>query len=382
MQYNVRSLSLKDIERKSLFLFGPRQTGKSLLIAHLFPKAPTYNLLLSDVYLKFTKNPSLFRQEVLALDPKNCGPIVVDEIQKIPLLLDEIHYLIELKNYKFILTGSSARKLKHGASNLLGGRALEKKLFPLIYQEIPNYDLLKILNFGALPSIYHSPDPEEDLLSYVGTYLKEEVQAEGLVRGIQQFSDFLEKAALSNGELLNFANVASDLGVSSKTVSEYFLILQDTLIGNLLKPFNHTKKRKAISKAKFYYFDIGVTNILAKRFRVEEESEVYGKCLEHLIHNEITAYLSYQKDRRELTFWRSVNGQEVDFIIGKDVAIEVKSSKTINAKHLKGLNALSEEIKFKRKIVISREDQKRILENNIEVYPVLSFLKALWNNEF
>lgn len=377
MQYFERSVDLSFTNKKSCFLFGPRQTGKSSLLKKRFPHTKTIDLLLSENYLKYSAHPELLRQEVLALPPES-SPIIIDEIQKIPLLLNEVHYLIE-KGYKFILTGSSARKLKRGAANLLGGRARERRLFPLTTFELEKYDLLKIINIGSLPAIYTSDDPRDDLMSYVGTYLKEEIQAEGLVRGIHQFSHFLEMAAIMNTELLNFAKIASDVSLNPKTIKEYFLILEDTLIGHTLPPYTKTTKRKSVSTSKFYFFDVGVANALAKRFSIEKGSELFGKCFEHFIFCEIRSYLSYQKDYRTLSFWRSKNRQEVDFLIGDDVAIEVKATNRVQKKHLKGLKALSEEnLPFKHKIVVSLDSEARKLEDGIMVEPYHSFLEKLW----
>ncbi len=371
-----RIIDLSDSSRKSLFLFGPRQTGKSTLLKALYPESPTINLLMSDQFLKYQLNPQLFREEILT--QSNQRPIIVDEIQKLPLLLDEIHYLIEDHSYRFILTGSSARKLRRETSNLLAGRALERRLFPLVTKEIGQYNLNKIINYGSLPAIYDSPDPEEDLFSYVGAYLKEEIQQESNIRKLGPFANFLEQAALDNSELLNFANIASDVGVSANTVKEYYQILEDTLIGTFLAPFKRTKKRKAISKAKFYFFDVGVANILAKRLNIQPKSELYGKCLEHLVYLELRAWLSYTRNRKELTFWRSVNGQEVDFLIGDDIAIEVKATSRTQSKHLKGIKALAEEVTLTHKIIISLDDKKRVMDNNFIVYPVKEFFADLW----
>ncbi|PHS12437.1 MAG: hypothetical protein COA86_18475 [Kangiella sp.] len=374
-----RLIDLSAIKRKSLFLFGPRQTGKSTLLKSLFPKSLLINLLKSDQFLKYQQSPKLFREEVLTYT--NERPIIVDEIQKLPILLDEIHYLIEEHHYLFILTGSSSRKLKRHSVNLLGGRALERRLFPLVTQEIGSFDLNKIINFGSLPAIYDSPDPEDDLFSYVGTYLKEEIQQESNLRNLGPFTNFLEKAAIDNTELLNFSNIASDVGTSANTVKEYYQILQDTLIGHLLPPFKQTIKRKAISKAKFYFFDVGIANVLAKRFNIQPKSELYGKCLEHLVFIELQAYLSYFKVRKELTFWRSVNGQEVDFIVGNKIAIEVKATTRVQPKHLKGIKALGEEIPLTHKIIISLDDHKRKTDEGFMIYPFREFVKTLWANE-
>ncbi len=372
-------IDLNFTENKSCFLFGPRQTGKTSYLLKSFPDAFYVDLLLSDVFHRYTKTPSLLREEVLAQNTSRL--IIIDEIQKIPILLDEVHYLIE-KDYRFILTGSSARKLKRGSANLLGGRARTRKLFPLVFPEVDDFDLFKVINFGLLPSIYLSDDPLDDLESYVGTYLKEEIAAEGLIRGIRDFSKFLEIAAIDNTELINFSNIASDLGLSATTIKSYYEILEDTLIGNLLPAYTQTKKRKAISKAKFYFFDIGVANFLAARFNIQNRSELFGKCFEHFIYCELNAYLSYSRDKRPLRFWRTKNGQEVDFVVGNDIAIEVKATQQVLLKHTKGVQALSEEIPLKHKIIISNDMHKRKLNQNITVYPYVEFLKDLWNDKF
>jgi len=364
------------IQRKSLFLFGPRQTGKSFYLKYHYKNCHYYDLLKTDLFFRLVSNPSLLREEVLA-DPDN-KIIIIDEIQKLPILLDEVHFLIEEYGKKFILTGSSARKLKYGASNLLGGRALTRHLYPLVSIEIPNYDLQRIINFGSLPAIYDSPEPIEDLEAYVGTYLKEEIQAEGAVRKLEQFSKFLNLAAISNTEIVNFSSIGSDIGLPAKTIREYFRILEDTLIGVLLEPYSKTIKRKATTKAKFYYFDIGVANILANRFSIKPHTELFGKSFEHFICLELHAFLDYNKIRQPLTFWRSQSGYEVDFLIGDSIAIEVKGSAMVKEKHCRGLNALAEELKLDKKIIVSMDPHKRLL-GDIEIIPYREFLQSLWD---
>ena len=371
-----RIIDIKSIiERKSLFLFGPRQTGKSFYLKRTFKKALYYDLLKTDLFFRLSSKPSILREEVIASSGNEL--VIVDEIQKLPILLDEIHYLIEEYGRRFIITGSSARKLKYGTANLLGGRALTRHLFPLVSCEIPDFDLDRILNYGTLPSIYTSSDPFEDLESYVGTYLKEEIQAEGLVRKLEHFSRFLNLAALCDTEMLNFSNIGSDLGLPSKTVREYFRILEDTLVGSLLEAYTKTVKRKSISTAKFYFFDLGVSNILAGRKQITSKTELFGKAFEHFLFQEIKAYLHYSRDRRKLTYWRSKSGYEVDFLIGDDVAIEAKGTETVTIKHTKGLCALSEDLRLKKKIIVSLDTNKRAL-NDIYIYPYKEFLKDLW----
>jgi len=374
-----RIIDLKTItERKSVFLFGPRQTGKSFFLKHTYQDVIYYDLLKNDLFFRLSANPSLIREELIALKEKKL--VIIDEVQKLPAILNEVHYLIENYDMKFILTGSSARKLKYGAANLLGGRALTRHLFPLTSAEIPNYDMERIINFGSLPAFYTSPDPYEDLESYVGTYLKEEIVAEGVVRKLEHFTKFLRLAALCDTEMLNYSNIASDLGMPAKTIREYFLILEDTLIGYTLEPFTKTVKRKAISTAKFYLFDIGVSNILAERSHIKLKTELFGKAFEHFVFLELTAYLHYSRNRNKLTFWRSKAGHEVDFLIGDEIAIEVKGTDMVSGKHLKGLKALAEDIDLKQKIVVSLDPACRKIED-ITIYPYREFLAKLWNNE-
>jgi uncharacterized protein len=366
------------IERKSVFIFGPRQTGKSFFLKNTYQDAVYYDLLKTDLFFRLSANPSLIREELVALKEKKL--VIIDEIQKLPVLLNEVHYLIENYDIKFILTGSSARKLKYGAANLLGGRALTRHLFPLTSAEIPNYNLERIINFGSLPAFYTSPDPYEDLESYVGTYLKEEIVAEGAVRKLEHFARFLRLAALCDTEMLNYSNIASDLGMPAKTIREYFRILEDTLIGSMLEPFTKTVKRKAISTAKFYFFDIGVSNILAERSYIKLKTELFGKAFEHFIFLELTAYLHYSRNRNKLTFWRSKAGHEVDFLIGDKIAIVVKGTNRVSSKHLKGLMALAEDIDLRQRIVISLDPVLRKIDN-ITIYPYREFLEKLWDNE-
>jgi len=366
------------IERKSVFLFGPRQTGKSFYLKNTFKNVFYYDLLKTDLFFRLSANPSQIREELLASKEKKL--VIIDEIQKLPVLLDEVHYLIENYDIRFILTGSSARKLKYGAANLLGGRALTRYLFPLTTTEIPDYNLERIINFGSLPAFYTSPDPYEDLESYVGTYLKEEIVAEGVVRKLEHFTRFLRLAAQCDTEMLNYSNIGSDLGMPAKTIREYFRILEDTLIGSVLEPFTGTVKRKAISTAKFYYFDIGVSNILAERSYIKPKTELFGKAFEHFIFLELKAYLDYSHKREKLTFWRSKAGHEVDFLIGDKIAIEVKGSDMVSGKHLKGLKALAEDLDLTGKIVVSMDPVHRKI-GEIDIYPYKLFLEKLWNNE-
>lgn len=366
------------INRKSVFLFGPRQTGKSYYLKKNYGSEMYIDLLKTDEFFRLSSNPSLLREYVKSDNPEL---VIIDEIQKLPALLDEVQFLIEELGTKFILTGSSARKLKYGGANLLGGRALTRHMFPLVSAEIPEYDLIRIVNYGSIPSIYLSGEPFEDLEGYVGTYLREEIQAEGIVRKLEHFSKFLNLAAICDTEMLNFSNIGSDLGMPAKTIREYFRILEDTLVGFLLQPYTKTIKRKAISTAKFYFFDIGVSNVLASRSNITMKTELFGKAFEHFIALELRAFLEYSRDKRELAYWRSKSGYEVDFLLGDTVAIEVKGTETVTEKHLKGIKALSEDIDLDRKIVVSLDSRKRRIDD-IEIYPYQEFLRELWNKNF
>ena len=368
-------------DSKGLFLFGPRQTGKSYWLRKKFPQSIYYDLLMSDLFFRLSRSPHLLREQLLA-KKKIKKPIIIDEIQKIPAVLDEVHLLMEKHKFKFILTGSSARKLKRGGSNLLGGRALYQQLFPLTTQEIPSFDLSRILRFGSLPPIYLSKKAKPLLIAYLNTYLKEEIQAEALARKLQAFAHFLDLAGKTNTELVNYSNIASDIGLSSKTIKEYYLILEDTFVGYLLPPYKKTTQRKSVSMNKFYFFDIGIVNALTNQWNFTEGTMEFGRRFEHFIFNELRAYLEYTKDSRELCFWRSKNQQEVDFVIGDNLAIEVKSSHFVKARNLKGLRALCEELDFKHKIIVSFDKQARLLEDKFLVLPYKVFLKRLWNKEF
>jgi predicted AAA+ superfamily ATPase len=281
---------------------------------------------------------------------------------------------------RFLLTGSSARKLKRGGANLLAGRAWEARLFPLVSAELSDFDLMRYLTRGGLPTVWLSEEPWEDLRAYVGTYLKEEVMAEALVRRIDTFSAFLELCALRCTEEINFEAFGSDLGVSGKTVRNFFEVLEDTLVGFLLRPYKKTKIRKATSRAKFYLFDLGVTNSLAGRREIPVGTEAFGKSLEHFVALELRAYLSYRRSDLQLGFWRTDRGYEVDFTVGSQVAIEVKSTDIVNERHLTGLRALQEERIFTSYYVVSLDRHERTLEG-VTVYPWRTFLVILWNDE-
>jgi predicted AAA+ superfamily ATPase len=322
--------------------------------------------------------PELLRQSLLASDKL----VIIDEVQKLPQLLDEVQLLIEeQKDLRFILTGSSARKLKRGGANMLGGRALLVEMCPLVFKEIENANNLdRRLLHGSLPQVYDSKIPYEDLQAYIGVYLKEEIQAEGLTRSIDNFSRFLEVAGLCSGQVLNYTEIANDSGLPSRTVQNYFQILQDTLIGYQVLPFQKTKKRKAIAAAKFYLFDIGVVHALMNRETLTARTPEYGVALEHLIFHELRSYLAYYRERSNLYFWRTHDQKEVDFIFKNSIAIEVKASERISASDCTGLRYLSEEVELSRRIIVCKESWSRKTDDGIDILTVDDFLKQLWSN--
>jgi len=375
-----RILDLREIvKRKSIFLFGPRQTGKSTLVRHTFPAAAFYDLLEADTFREISARPEYLRQ---TLSPQQLV-VVVDEVQKLPALLDEIQLLLDRnKKLRVILTGSSARKLKRGAANLLGGRAWVCRLHPLVSAELDAPRLLDRLNRGSLPAIIDSEHYKEDLKAYVGTYLQEEIKAEGLTRSIGNFSRFLEVAGLTSGEQINFSAVADDAGFPPRTVREHYQILEDTLVGHQLPAYQKTSKRKPVATAKFYLFDVGVANTLKHTPVIEAGSDAYGRALEHLVFLELRSFLDYHRLDHELTYWRSRSQFEVDFLVGDDIGIEVKSKSRVSPRDYKGLSALTEEVRLKRKIVICGEKMRRRDDDGTEIMPATRFFEELWSGRF
>ena len=372
-----RLLSLSDIESDSLFLWGPRQTGKSTLLKQLFSNVPYYDLLKSDVYTKYKLKPSLLRDECMMLDEGSV--VVIDEVQKIPALLDEVHWLMTNKDIRFILCGSSARKLRRTSANMLGGRAIRKVLHPLVSAEIPDFDLNKAINHGMLPRHYLIEKPQKRLQAYIGDYLQQEIIAEALVRNLDSFTRFLEVAALCDTEMVNYTKIASDCGVSSKTIKEYFTILEETLVGMFIPAYTKVIKRKVQLAPKFYYFDVGITNYLLHREKLQHGTAEYGHAFEHLIIQELAAYLDYSESNKKLSFWHTLNNAyEVDAVIGDaELAIEIKSSERIVSSHLKGLKAFKEEHPQCKLVVVSLEETPRLF-NDVEVWPAKEFLSRLW----
>ena len=374
---------------QSAFLWGARKTGKSTYLSEHYSRAIYYDLLKTDEYTRLLASPHLLREELSALDLNQTQyPVIIDEFQKIPQLLNEVHWLIENRHLGFILCGSSARKLKRGAANLLGGRAWRFNFYPLIYKEIPNFDLLQALNRGLLPSHYLSSQSTRMLRAYVNDYLTEEIQAEGLVRNLPAFARFMELVGFTNGQMLNYSNIARDCGVDAKTVKEYYQILSDTLIGYLIYPFHKKIKRDLIqSMPKFYLFDVGVANYLKRREINVLKGDQAGEAFEQFILMELMAYNGLHELDRPIQYWRSKTGLEVDFILDNgQVAIEVKLSPTPDAADLKGLRAFCDDYKPRHAIVVCQAARKRVLECDngvvIHILPWQDFLENLWSEQY
>ena len=376
----ARIQKLQEIREDSMFLWGPRQTGKSTLLKQLFPDAPYYDLLKSEVYALYKMKPSRLRDECMMMEEGEI--VIIDEVQKIPELLDEVHWLMVNRGIHFILCGSSARKLKRSGANLLGGRAIRKTLHPLVSAEIPDFDIDKAVNVGMLPRHYLASSPAKRIQAYVGDYLQQEVIAEALVRNLDSFTRFMEVAAISDGEMVNYTKIASECGVSSKTVKEYFVILQETLLGYMLPAYTKTVKRRVQIAPKFYYFDVGITNYLLHRDPLRRGTAEYGHAFEHLIVQEVMAYMDYSESMKGLSFWHTQNNAyEVDLVVGNaEVALEIKSSDNITTSHLKGLKAFGEEHPECKLIVVSLEERPRMM-NGVEIWPAQIFLKRLWEGK-
>ena len=377
-----RLLDMRLPRQQSAFLWGARKTGKTTYLKERFPNSLIYDFLKTDLFLEISKNPSLLRERLLAQDDRILKePIILDEVQKVPQILDEVHWLIENKGLRFILCGSSARKLKRGHVNLLGGRAWRYELFPLVSQEIGKVDLLRILNHGLIPLHYLQNDEncKKSLEAYVQDYLREEVFAEGLTRNIPAFSRFFDAFGYSHGELTNYCNIARECGVDSKTVKEYYQILIDTLLAVRIEPYKRRQSRQVITKAsKYYMFDVGVAGHLTKRHVAQQRGEEFGRAFEHFLLMEIVAYRSYAGKDFTINFWRTKTGLEVDFVLNAgEVAIEIKGSRLVDRRDMNGLEAFIQTYAPKRSILICNENEKR-RHGKIEILPWGIFLHELW----
>ncbi len=385
----TRKLDMTLPKKQSAFLWGARKTGKSSYLHSHYPQSLYFDFLDTQRFMQFTRAPYTFREEVLAQEPSLLEqPIIIDEVQKIPDVLNEVHWLIENANAQFILCGSSARQLKTQSTNLLGGRAWIYHFYPLIFPEIPKFDLLKAMQRGLIPDNYVSEDDviQNNLQAYVDVYLTDEIRNEGLVRNLAGFARFLDVAGLSNGDMINFNNIARDCGVERETVQNYYQILIDTMLGYFIYPYNKKIKRDIImSVPKFYLFDIGIANYLSRQIITDLKGAAAGKCFEHYILMELIAYKSFMRKRFDICYWRTKTGLEVDFVLGNaEIAIEIKISNQVHLSDLKGLVAFCEEHKKAKAIVVSQDVKPRKLLEPIEIdiLPWQLFLEKLWNNEF
>ncbi len=378
MKIKKRLLELNLPPGKSAFLWGPRKVGKTYWLTHTLTGVEIIDLLKTDVFAEYITRPALLRERY----QNHKGLIVIDEVQKIPPLLDEVHWLIENKNLPFLLTGSSARKLRRGHANLLGGRAWRRIMTPLSQIEVTGFNLERVMISGLLPPHFISPDPVEDLRAYVADYLKEEIIAEAITQNIPAFNEFLRVAAITSGELINYVNIARETGVSHRVVRTYFDILEDTYLGFRIPPWRKSRNRRMITTEKFYLFDVGVANYLA-RHQPKMGSPEFGKAFEHYILMELKAYQAYRHPEMSITFWRTSTGREVDFILDeKALALEIKGSSRIHEKDIASLQALLEDGPVKNCCLVCLEKQPRQLTQKIKSIPWQMFIEQLWNGEF
>ena len=362
--------------RKSLFLFGPRQTGKTTLIRRQLPRARVYDLLDSALFLQLGQRPGRLGEDLGRADKV----VVIDEVQRLPGLLNEVHRLIEERGVRFVLTGSSARKLRRGGVNLLGGRARTRQLYPLTCRELgARFDLGRAIERGLLPSIYFSDDPAADLAAYAGTYLQQEIMAEGVTRNVPAFSRFLKVAALCNATVVNFTQVASDAQVARTTVYEYFDILRDTLILHELPAWTASRTRKPLVSSKYYFFDVGVVSALQGRL-VRRGTPEFGAAFETYLLHELVCHRDYAAGSA-ISHWRSASGLKVDFVLDDHTAIEVKAKANVAPRELRSLQALAEEKQVKRSLCVSLEPRRRQV-GQITILPWREFLEALWAGEY
>lgn len=376
-----RFLTAKTLIEDNTFLFGARQTGKTTLLLQLFPNARFYDLLESNTFERLQRNPSLLRQDLEMCESGTL--VIIDEVQSLPILLNEVQWLIVRKGIRFILSGSSARKLRRGGANMLGGRARQTNLYPLVSAEIPDFDLIKAVNQGMIPRHYLAKADKywSMVQAYVAVYLREEIKAEALVRNLSTFTRFLEAAALTNGEMVNYSNIAQDCGIDSKTVAAYFSILEETLIGYMVPAYSKVVKRKVRQAPRFYYFDVSIPNYLLGRRALQPGSTDFGHAFEHLVIQEIVAYLGYHGKLEKLSYWHTYNDYEVDVVLGDaEVGIEIKSTDEVQSRHLHGLKAFKEEYPKVRMIVVSLDPNPRLFKE-VEVWPVKLFFEQLWSGK-
>ena len=378
-----RCLRLPENPKQSFFLWGPRRTGKTTLLKTCYPDAFRIDLLKTDELVRYAKAPSLLREEVAALSHDRL--IVVDEIQKAPGLLDEIHYMIQEWQRVFALCGSSARKVRRGHANLLGGRAIRYELLGLSAQEVgADFSIEHLVNTGPLPDHYEAENPALALRAYVDDYLREEILEEGLARRLPVFSDFLRVAAIGDTEILNMSNIARETGIAVATVRDHYGILVDTLMGAFLPAFTLRPKRRTIQAPKFYFRDLGVVNHLARRGVIRPGSELFGKAFENWLFHELSVHARYSELFYELSYWRLSSGIEVDFILGLGaVAIEAKGKSRITSGDMRGLINFKKDFpEVKWRIIVCLEKRIRKTEEGIYIVPYQEFIRLLWDGEY
>ncbi len=379
-----RRLDLPPPGARTFFLWGPRQVGKTTLLRRSYPEARWVDLLKADEFRRYATRPEALRLSLQAEGADPARQVVVDEVLKVPALLDEVHWMVENLGLRFALCASSARKVRRRTAGLLGGRAVRHELRGLTAVELGgDFDLRRMVNHGFLPRVHQDPEPVLLVESYIADYLKEEVAAEGLVRNLPAFADFLEAAAIADTEMVNFSNVAQDCGVSSQTAKAYYGILEDTLLGRWLPAFRKRPKRRVLRAPKFYFADVGVVNRLARRGAIEPGSELFGKAFENWVFHELDASLSYGGSPERLSYWRLAGGTEVDFIVGDmRIAIEAKAAARVGSRHLKGLRALAEDHpEVRRRIAVCLEPQALVTDDGIDILPVADFLESLGNGD-
>ncbi len=377
--YN-RIIDLEAFEDDSIFLLGARQTGKSTFLLDKFKDVPMFDLLDAGLRTRLGRSPGLLSE--MLQDMPEGSLVIIDEIQKVPALLDEVHKLMTRKNLRFILCGSSARKLKKSSSNTLGGRAVPVFFYPFVSVEIPDFRLDRAIVNGMIPRHYMVDNATNRLKGYVDVYLKEEIIGEALVRDLDLFGRFLEVAAIMDGEILNYENIASDCGVSAKTVKEYFRILYDTLVGYEIPAYTKTLQRRLVQSPKFYFFDVGIVNYLTGRMSMRHGTAEFGHAFEHLVVQEIIAWAGYSGQREKLSYWRTYTGIEVDVVIGDArIAIEIKSAEEVRSRHLKGLESFAKDWPEARLVLVSLDKLSRRI-GNVECLYVMDFFNKLWTGDF
>lgn len=375
--YIARKLDVASVvNAKSCFLFGPRQCGKSSLVRETMADAHVFNLLSGDTFMRLAGNPNYIDETC-----HDDRPVVIDEIQKMPALLDEVHRLIEETGKRFLLTGSSARKLRREGVNLLGGRARIRNLHPFSASELGDaFDLDRAINNGLVPGIWFSDDPEEDLAGYISLYLEQEIMQEGTTRNLPVFSRFLEVAALSNGEQINYQSIASAAQIPRSTVQEYFKILKDTLLASEVPVWRKGRSRKTVETAKFYLFDTGVARRLSGRKELVRGTPEYGHAFESWVMHEIASYADTFRRDAEIAYWRTRTNLEVDFVVNGEVAIEAKTTRSATKDDLKGLRAIGDEGTFRHRILVADEPRPREVDG-VAILPWREFICRLWSGD-